>query len=164
MICKLRTERQGWRAGLLTSAGTYDSSSPGTGKNVSVSAMALTGSDANDYSVNNTTSANIGEISAASTPAPPIQTNIVNVSPAASLIADTTTLSLDAALAPSTASSGGGEAAPTSVVGIFPVIGAPPSDFIAGDASPVTGAGNRDLWPGSDLGQPCPDPQKECDR
>jgi hypothetical protein len=126
--------------------------------------MALTGSDANDYSVNNTTSANIGEISAASTPPPPIQTNIVNVSPAASLIADTTTLSLDAALAPSTASSGGGEAAPTSVVGIFPVIGAPPSDFIAGDASPVTGAGNRDLWPGSDLGQPCPDPQKECDR
>jgi filamentous hemagglutinin family protein len=146
------------------SAGTYDSSSPGTGKNVSVSAMALTGSDASDYSVNNTTSANIGEISAASTPAPPIQTNIVTVSPAADLIADTTTVSLAAPLAPATASSGDGEAAPTSVVGIFPVIGAPPSDFIAGDASPVTGAGNRDLWPGSDLGQPCPDPQKECDR
>jgi filamentous hemagglutinin family protein len=144
-------------------SGTYDTKDPGTGKTVSVVGLALTGSDASDYSVNPDAAAPIGVISAA-TAAPPIQTTVVTVSPAADLVADTTVVDNSSAAGPA----GGGTSStsptsPTSVVGIFPVIGAPPSDFISGDNSPVTGAGNGDLWAGSGLDEPC-DLDKECKR
>ena len=143
-------------------SGTYDTAAPGAGKTVDVTGVALTGSDASDYTVSPDASGPVGVI--VGNPAPPIQVTVVTVSPAADLVADTTVVDNSSAAGPA----GGGTSStsptsPTSVVGIFPVIGAPPSDFISGDNSPVTGAGNGDLWAGSGLDEPC-DLDKGCKR
>jgi filamentous hemagglutinin family protein len=144
-------------------SGTYDTAAPGTGKTVDVTGLALTGSDASDYTVSPDASGPVGVI--VGNPAPPIQTTVVTVSPAADLVADTTVVDNSSAAGPAAGPAGGGTSptSPTSRVGIFPVIGAPPSDFISGDNSPVTGAGNGDLWAGSGLDEPC-DLDKECKR
>ncbi|HEY5106943.1 MAG TPA: YDG domain-containing protein [Caulobacteraceae bacterium] len=135
-------------------SGTYDTAASGTGKTVSVSGIALTGADAGGYQVNSDASAPIGSISAV-TSVPPIQTQIVTVSVIAELTA--------VAATPDDATAAAAAGAPTSVVGIFPVIGAPPSGFIAGDRTPVTGAGNGDLWAGAGIDEACPpDRDTEC--
>ena len=119
--------------------------------------------------VNAAASANIGTISASigtvsvSEP-PPIQTMIVTASPADSLIVADTTLAVATGADTSTTGSSPAAARPTSMVGIFPVFGAPPSNFIAGDNSPIAGSGNGDLWAGSNLGQPCDPVDPECKR
>jgi hypothetical protein len=142
---------------------------------VSVAGLALTGANAGDYFVNPTASADIGAISSAAS-TPQIQTQILTTQVVTELVvanttfaADTTVVSdisaadaADAAGAPAGSTSSGTR--PTSTIGIFPIIGEPPADFIAGDTSPVTGAGNGDLWTGSDLEQGCPGPDKKCKR
>jgi phosphotransferase system IIA component len=156
------------------STGTYGSVGPGTGIPVSVAGLALGGADAGDYRVNPAASADIGTISSAASTQ--IQTQILTTQVVTELVvantaaaADTTVVSAvsaadaaDAAAAP--AGSTSTSTRPTSTIGIFPIIGEPPADFIAGDASPVTGAGNGDLWTGSDLEQRCPGPDKKCKR
>jgi hypothetical protein len=155
--------------------GSYGTAGPGTGIMVSVAGLALTGASESDYSVNPTASANIGVISAAAqNSTPQIQTQILTTQVVTELVvantavaADTTVVSdisaadaADAAGGPAGSTSSGTR--PTSTIGIFPIIGEPPADFIAGAASPVTGAGNGDLWTGSNLEQLCPGPDKKC--
>jgi hypothetical protein len=141
---------------------------------VSVTGLALTGADAGDYFVKPMASADIGVISSAASTQ--IQTQLLTTQVVTELVvansavaADTTVVSaISAADASDAASAPPGSASvstrPTSTIGIFPVIGDQPADFIAGDTSPVTGAGNGDLWTGSNLEQLCPGPDKKCKR
>jgi hypothetical protein len=59
---------------------------------------------------------------------------------------------LDASLVPA-ASAGGpnGPGSVQSVYTVFPIVGDSGNGQTSGDNSPVTGAGNGDLWVGSDL-------------
>ncbi|HEY5006369.1 MAG TPA: YDG domain-containing protein, partial [Caulobacteraceae bacterium] len=57
----------------------------------------------------------------------------------------------------------GGDGTNTTVVNVFPVGAQDPAQAGLGDSSPITGAGNRDLWTGSDdADKPCPPSSTPC--
>ncbi len=125
-------------------SGTYDDASAGTGKLVSVSGLALSGADAANYTVNGSAAGPVGTITT------PPQTLQITVP-----VNDVTSSGFAAATA-ATAAIAAVDSANATVINVFPV--APTDDQAAkGDNLPITGAGNRDLWTGSDeSGQLCP--------
>ena len=116
-------------------SGTYDTANAGTHKTVSVGGLALSGADAANYTVNGQAAAAIGSISA------PPQPIVINLPPT-----DLITPDFDQAAA----FVAGSTASNTTVVNVFPVGAQNPGREGLGDSSPITGAGNRDLWTGSD--------------
>jgi filamentous hemagglutinin family protein len=114
--------------------GAYDTQSVGTGKQVTVTGLALTGADAGDYTVNAIADADIGVITGVLPFVPPIQVQIVVNSPGEDLFRFEDF-----------------DNSPGGAFGtVFPSAGddgtQTPTDNLA-----VTGAGNGDLWTGSDL-------------
>jgi filamentous hemagglutinin family protein len=120
--------------------GTYDNPNAGTHKIVSVGGLALSGADAANYTVNGSAAGPVGTINA------PPQTQQITVP-----VIDVTSSEFEAATASPAAAAAAASATATSatVVNVFPV--APANDQTPqGDNSPITGAGNRDLWTSSD--------------
>ncbi len=142
---------QGDQVGLNDpTAGTYDTASAGTHKLVSVTGLALSGADAANYTVNGQAAASIGTITA------PPQPIVINLPPT-----DLTSTDFDQVAAFVAGSSSNN----TTVVNVFPVGTPEQTREGLGDSSPITGAGNRDLWTGSDEtdkscppNTPCPPP------
>jgi filamentous hemagglutinin family protein len=144
--------------------GAYDTPAPGTGKTVTVNGLQLSGADAQNYQVNQSASGDVGTITAVSNPAPPIQLPVPVQTPGSPDLGGPPTDAVSqvgneppppAASDTSTAggAASGGAAAATnsvSVVSVFPVISGVADTRVSGDNSPVTGAGNGDLWTGSD--------------
>ncbi|HZC17971.1 MAG TPA: YDG domain-containing protein, partial [Caulobacteraceae bacterium] len=126
-------------------SGSYDTPNAGFDKLVSVDGLALSGADAANYTVNETAAAQIGTITAP----PPVVTNtpppvVINLPPlnlASSGFAQATAAASSAASGPTNVT--------TTVVNVFPVVNVNNSSNY-GDNTPITGAGNRDLWTGSD--------------
>jgi phosphotransferase system IIA component len=146
--------------------GAYATSQVGTGIVVTATGLALTGASAGDYTVNGAASAPIGIITAA---APVVTPGQVEIQVITTTQVDTFDQPLtplppeDAAagLAGAAAAAAGG-ANPTAYT-VFP-LNPGAAAATAGDSSPVTGAGNGDLWAGSNLdpAQSCPPDQKDC--
>jgi hypothetical protein len=130
-------------------SGVYDTAAVGTGKTVTVTGIGLTGAQAEDYSVNATASGPIGVIVAAA------PTSIIDA-PAETLFISSTG---DAPLQPLTVTLQAQITADTAAaianfvfnIDIFPLTDDDQDRADPRDASPITGAGNGDLWPGSDL-------------
>ncbi|HEX3916065.1 MAG TPA: YDG domain-containing protein, partial [Caulobacteraceae bacterium] len=128
--------------------GTYDSSAVGVGKPVTVDNLTLTGSNASDYHVNMTAVGNIGVIDAAAA-ASIIQVQVVTSPPDGALTEDLVV----PLTPPATTGQGSGPGAADVFVApftVFPVV-QDQSAAAFGQALPITGAGNGDLWVGSDL-------------
>ena len=120
--------------------GTYDNPNAGTHKIVSVNGLVLSGADAANYTVNGSAAGPVGTINA------PPQTQQITVP-----VMDVTSSEFETATASPAAAAAAASATATSatVVNVFPV--APANDQTPqGDNSPITGAGNRDLWTSSD--------------
>jgi filamentous hemagglutinin family protein len=115
-------------------SGSYDTPAAGSGKLVSVSGLALSGADAANYIVNGTAAAPIGTITA------PPQPIVIIVPPL-----DLTQSDFDEVAA----ATNGVVNFSTTVVNVFPV-GNVNNTTNYGDNAPITGAGNGDLWTGSD--------------
>ena len=123
--------------------------------------LALSGAQANDYTVNSAATASIGVITAA---APVVAPGQIEIQVITSTQVDVLQQPLtppppeDAAAAAGLAGTAGlaGQGASATAYTVFPLTqGA--ATTTAGDASPVTGAGNGDLWTGSNL-----DPDLSC--
>ena len=141
--------------------GTYATSQVGTGIAVTAAGLALSGAQANDYTVNSAATASIGVITAA---APVVAPGQIEIQVITSTQVDVLQQPLtppppeDAAAAAGLAGTAGlaGQGASATAYTVFPLTqGA--ATTTAGDASPVTGAGNGDLWTGSNL-----DPDLSC--
>jgi filamentous hemagglutinin family protein len=120
------------------SSGLYDTPFVGRGKTVMVDGLALSGASAGDYAVETEASGDVGII----TIVLPIQPQIVTDPPSL-----TTSLTATAQQSLSFAGPGGSS---FGVIMVFPV-GNDVNDKGPGDNLPITGAGNGDLWEGSDL-------------
>ena len=127
-------------------SGAFDTPEAGTHKLVTVDGLAISGADAANYTVNGTAAAPIGSISS------PPQPIVINLPPT-----DLTSPDFQQA-----AAFVAGEGSNTTVVNVFPVGAQDPDQAGLGDSSPITGAGNRDLWTGSDeTDKTCP-PNTTC--
>jgi hypothetical protein len=118
------------------------------GKPVTVDNLTLTGSNASDYHVNMTAVGNIGVIDAAAA-ASIIQVQVVTSPPDGALTEDLVV----PLTPPATTGQGSGPGAADVFVApftVFPVV-QDQSAAAFGQALPITGAGNGDLWVGSDL-------------
>ena len=147
--------------------GAYATSQVGTGIKVTATGLALSGAAAGDYTVNGAASAPIGVITAAAPTPPVVAPGQVEIQVITSVQVDI----IDQPLTPpedfaaSDAAVAGQGANPTAYT-VFP----PSQDAAAaaaGEGSPVTGAGNGDLWAGSNLDpdQTCPSgDRKDCQK
>jgi filamentous hemagglutinin family protein len=145
--------------------GAYATSQAGTGIMVTATGLALSGAGASNYTVNGAASAPIGVITAAAPVVTPGQVEIQVITPTQVETFDQPLVPPEDAAAAGLAEAAGGQAAanPTAYT-VFPLSqGA--AAAATGDSSPVTGAGNGDLWVGSNLDpdQVCPSSdQKSC--
>jgi filamentous hemagglutinin family protein len=144
--------------------GAYASSQVGTGIKVTATGLALSGAAAGDYTVNSKASAAIGVITSAGvTPPPPTvtpgQVEIQVISPTQ---VDTISQPLTPPEDLAAEAGGTGQGANPTAYTVFPL--SPGAAAAVGEASPVTGAGNGDLWAGSNLDpdQTCPPDKKDC--
>jgi hypothetical protein len=117
----------------------YDTAAIGTGKTVSVTGIALSGADADDYAVNGAASGPVGVIVAA-------PQNVINAATEQFFLSSTNStlqqpLTIQFQVVTDTWFN----------IDIFPLSDDDQDRTDPRDASPLTGAGNGDLWPGSDL-------------
>ncbi len=122
--------------------GLYDTAAVGKGKTVSVAGIGSSGADAGDYAVNSAASGPVGVIIAA-------PQNVIDAT-AEQLFMSSTSNALQQALTVQL------KGAPIVIntllaIDIFPLTDDDQDRTDPRDASPLTGAGNGDLWPGSDL-------------
>jgi len=151
-------------------SGSYATANPGTGITVSVGGLALSGAQAEDYTVSPSTAGPVGVIE-------PSPTSVQPTAPATATVTELTTVdttvqaidpgsSAAAAGATAGATDAAGTKSHSSAVSVFPITSEPADAKSNIDSSPVTGGGNRDLWTGSDEGgQGCPtssDPSQSC--
>ena len=128
-------------------SGMYDNANAGTNKLVTVTGLALSGDDAANYTVNGAAAANIGIITA------PPQPIVIKLPPTDLITPD---------FEQAAASVAGSTANDTTVVDVFPVGSQSPEQEAVGDSSPITGAGNRDLWTTSDQSDKTCPPNTSC--